>query len=384
MARATWMWGLVLAAGACRAPAAPVVPPSATPATPEPAPSAEIAAPASPDVAPTPTVAGDTDEVRAALARRDVSWTDAPTRIVLGRRGPIRLHPEGDDLGLADLAPLQFDVRLWVVTDGAQPRVAVDAGGIRLLVHVRRDDAQPVVLTDAPLRRAATRGFADPPRRAHLILHPGAWVHVLETRTDSVRVTHQAEPDAPVWRGWIDADVLGTTVTLVDEPYDEDEAVAQMDQWWTVRADTDLRMRPRGTRMHRLWRGQSVRAIGRPKDGHRLVAFTFPCNRTVTYVGFVPTGDIFQPNYGMAHGCGWGPQHPPPSFGSQRDAPKLTLKAGRFLVDPEHETLVGCVAKDTEVADLGEGRYGIATLWGAVPVRLADPEIEGACAEDET
>lgn len=334
-------------------------PPDATPPTPTPAPAE-------------PTLTGYTPEVAAVLAEPHIGWRTGNMRIALVRRGPVRLRPDGPDLGVRDLAPLPGPKRLRVVEEAERPRVVTDDGHVRLLVYVDRNDARPVLLRTAALRPTPSTRFGDPPRRGHVILKPGAWVDVGAREGTAARVTYQAFDST--MSGWIDADALGTSVTLVDPPPDERLGAL------LTRRSTKLLSRPGGKAIATLDVDLSVVPLSARADhGYRLVEHQPACEDDFVYVGFVRDRDLHSPNYGIGHGCGAGEMAIPTLFGEAEGAPRITLPAGRFLLDPDAPSVVGCVLEPAEVADLGDGLHAIATAFGPVPVRLAPASFEGRC-----
>lgn len=315
------------------------------------------------------------------LAEEHVWWKPAPTRIAMARRGTVRLRPTGPDLGLRDGAPLAAARRLWVMDDAERPRVVMDDRDVRLLLYVDRDDARPVVLRAAPLRPTPTTVLGDPPRRGHVILQPGAWVDVTGREGALAKVVYRGSDSKPTFAGWIDAEVLGTTFTVVAAATKTTaERDAEAPRWYTVKRATTLLTRPGGKRLTKVDVDENVLALtDRAANGHRLVQHRPVCNTDLVYVGFVRASDLYQPNYGSVRGCGWGAGKPEKHFGEAKSAPRVTVGAGRFLLDPDEPTVVGCVLQPTEVADLGEGRYAVPTSWGPVPVRLAPEGFEGRC-----
>ncbi len=347
------------------------------------------AQPAAPIVeAPAPlTLAGDTADIRSALAKSYIGWTSTPGRIAVRRRGPVRLVPEGPDLGLADEHAFPSSQRLGVLVDGPRPLVMTEHDGIRLLLFVRHDDATPVVVADAPLRRRPTDAIPDPPRRGRVVLHPGAWVKVEASTPTAVRVAYH---DGNVTRrGWVEPDRLGTVVMFDRPSPDQAKAKAKAkaddddDTWWTSKRATTLRVTADGNVLERLDAEEVVRALAPARGGRRLVQYTPRCNRDLSVIGFVTTRDFHQPNYGHAYGCGYGTSSPAREWGDALDLPRVELAAGTFLTDAASTRLVGCVAKASKVADRGDGTYVVATIWGPLTVRPAPTELVGACASED-
>lgn len=373
--RATALGWVLAGALACASAPNPAPSPTATPTNtaaparpPAPTPAAEPPAPAEPAI----TITGQTPEVAALLAERYVWWRGGSTRIALARRGPIRLRPSGPELGLHDQAPFPNPERLRVVEDGEQPRIVTDEGGVRLLLYVDRADAQPVVTRTAPLRPSPETSLDGPRRRGHVVLEPGAWVEVKERRDALTRVSYAAS-DAAV-SGWLDTEALGTTATVVEPP------ALGVRQAYVAKRPTTLLTRPGGKALVSLATDQAVVEVDpRTESGHRFVEYRPPCERSHFYVGFVRDRDLYQPNFGSVVGCGSGGGSPATLFGDAESAPRIVVGAGRFLLDADEPVLVGCVVAPTAVADLGGGRFAVATIWGPVPVRLAPEGFEGRC-----
>ena len=376
--------GLAIAAcGTTTTTEPPTQPPVDAPTAPTPGPDTTVPAQAPVDVAePPPPVplAGDTPEIRAVLAKKYVGWTKTPGRIAMQRRGPVRLAPEGPDLGLADEGPFPGLQRYGVLVDGERPLLLTDTDGVRLLLYVRAEDAQPVVVADTPLRRRPTERIADPPRRGHIVLHPGAWVAVEETTDTAVRIRYHDGDVAR--RGWVEPDRLGKVAMIIEPPFDQEKADREAASWWTAKRRTTLQATPDGKVLERLEADDVVRALGPVRGGQRLVEHTPSCNRDLSFVGFVPSRDFHQPNYGTGYGCGYGSTAAPRQWGDTRDLPRVELSAGTFLTDATSTRLVGCVAKPSKVADLGDGTYAVATIWGPLTVRPAPADFAGACATE--
>lgn len=353
------------------APVAAVAPAPEPPDAPSPADPSPAPAP-TPAPAPAITITGYTPEIAALLAEPYVGWRSGTTRIALARRGSIRLRPEGPELGLRDAQPFADPQRRRVLEDGERPRIVTEDGDVRLLLYVDRQDAQPIVTRAAPLRPTATTVLDGPKRRGHVRLEAGAWVDVAERRDALSRVSFSAIDT--VVSGWIANEALGTTATIVAPP-----EAAERQAYVTKRASL-LLTRPGGKRLVALEEGATVVELDPlPESGHRWVELRPPCEDSLFYVGFVRERDVHSPNFGSLIGCGSGSGSPPRLFGEAEDAPRLVLDAGRFLLDADAPTVVGCVLRPTEVAELGDGRYAIATPWGPVPVRLAPARFEGRC-----
>jgi hypothetical protein len=346
-------WALTCAIGCATssAPAQPTVSsptssPTTEPARPssEPAPAPTEASPLEPTPPPI-VIEGYSAEVAAVLAESHVVWRGGRTRIALSRRGAVRLRPDGPDLGLRDGASFPAPKRLQVLEDAERPRVVTDERDIRLLLHVDREDARPILVRAVPLRPTPGTTLGDPPHRGHVILKSRAWVDVTAHDGTMVRVTHG--DSNRVRSGWIEADALGTTATVV----------ARTDDWtaYMTKRNTKLLARPGGKLLTKLDVDVTVLAISsKAVDGHRLVEYHPPCEDDLAYVGFVRERDLHQPNYGVGHGCGFGSPGIPRLFGDADPAPRVVLDAGRFLLDADQPLVVGCVLAPTEVAELGE------------------------------
>jgi hypothetical protein len=329
--------------------------------------------------APRPVPVVFSPEVAAALAARDAWWRRSDTSIAIARRGAVRLQPAGVELGLRDHAPLAGGKRLAVIEDAERPRVVTDDPDVRLVLYVDRQDARPVLLRAAPLRPTPATVFGDPPRRGHVVLQPGAWVDVMTREDSMVEVTYVAPEHT--FSGWIDADVLGTTFTTPQTKLQSDaEREAEAPRWYRAERATRLLSRPGGKVIAALAPDDEVVALTpRGANGHRLVERRPPCDPDLSFVGFVRERDVYQPNFGTGHGCGSSNASFERSFGEAAGAPRVALDAGRFLLDADSPTVIGCVLAPAEVADLGDGRYAVPTIWGPVPVRLAPPDLEGRC-----
>lgn len=358
-------------------PAEPPVaePPAAEPPPVEPPPAAapsEAAAPVQAAPPPAIVVEGYTAELAAALA--DPWWRGGGTRIAVARRGAVRLRADGPDLGLRDQAPLAKGARFKVVEDAERPRVVATERSLRLLLYVERQDARPVIVRAAPLRPQPGATFADPPQRGHAVLRPGAWVDVVARDGAMVQVVYD-EPKARL-SGWVDAEALGTTATIVRGVADERPVYA-------VRRATRLLVRPGGEALTELRAGEMVTArTERAKGRARLVEYEPPCQDDFFYVGFVPAGDLQEPEHGIGYGCGFGSGSPGErSFGEFDLMPRVTIAAGRFLLDPDRPQVVGCALAPTEAVALDDGRHVVATSWGPVPVRLAPEGFAGKCGK---
>jgi hypothetical protein len=349
----------------------PAEPPAVSPAPAPAPPPVPVASSVAPPIVPPIAVEGYTAEIAAALA--DPWWGSGSTRIAVARRGAVRLRPDGPDLGLRDQASFPAARRMKVVEDGERPRVVTADRDVRLLLHVERQDARPVLVRAEPLRPTPGTVFGDPPRRGHVVLQPGAWVDVEAREGAMVRVVYGE--DKVRLSGWIEAEALGTTMTPGKYPADERPG-------YQARRATKLLARPGGKSMVALDIHDAVVAItSRATGGYRLVEYAPPCGGDLVYIGYVAANDLHQPNYGTLRGCGHGAPRIDRVLGEFEAAPRVTVAAGRFLLDPDAPRVVGCVLAPTEVAALGDGRYAVATIWGPVPVRLAPEEFAGKCGK---
>lgn len=357
-------------------PAGPnVAPPSAAAVVVEPPPPEPVSPPES---AAAIVALGYTPEIAELLAARFVDWHTGPTRLALRRRGHVRLAPEGPALGLGDLAPFDPAPRFRVVRDEERPLVVTD-GDVRLLVHVQRADAAPVIARRAPLRPSPTTVLGDPPRRGHVVLLPGAWVDVVERRDGAVKVAYAYEDpmgtDDLHASGWVDADAIGSTGTIL-RPEDR-----PTDTVLIARRPTPLLRTPGGKRLARVDADEAVFVL-RPRkaDGMHLVEHEPPCVDVHAFVGFVAARNLWHPYTNNVHGCGRvGDEPPPPLWGEAEAAPRVHVAAGRFLIDTASPTVVGCVVRATELADLGDERVAVPTMWGPLAVALAPEDFGGEC-----
>ena len=121
----------------------------------------------------------------------------------------------------------------------------------------------------------------------------------------------------------------------------------------------------------------------KPRRGYRLVEYQPGCEDDVSYVGYVRTRDLFQPEYGLGYGCGRGGMGVPLSWGDFKEAPRVKVEAGRFLLMPNEARVVGCAVKSLSAASLGDGLHAVPTIWGPVKVRLAPEGFDGACGTEQ-
>lgn len=321
-----------------------------------------------------PEIDGYTPEVAQWLGQAQVRARRDPGMVVItiARRGTVRYSPDGAGRGIGDLAPLPDTRPLWVVEDGPRPRVVTDDPDVRLLLYVDRADAQPVVVKRAPLRPAADTPADGPPKRGYAVLHPGARVDVVASDGDAVQVEYGH--GSIKHSGWVAASRIGTTAA--DEapvPSDRVERLA------TTTA-TPLRDRPRGAAMVELQQHVLVTVLDpSPVRGHVLVEYQGVCELDLSFVGFVARRALAEPRFGSGSSCASGRPRIVRLWGDAQSAPRVAVEAGRFLLDVDGANVVGCALRRTEVADLGDGRYAVPTSWGPLPVRLAPPELEGAC-----
>lgn len=377
-------WALLCGLGCATTPA-PAPPIAATPSAPtEPAPTEATAPPTelpAPRIAapPEPEIQGYTPEVAAVLAEQYLGFIGPDTKIAVSRRGAVRLLPDGPELGLRDRSPFAAARRLQVLEDAERPRVVIDDGAVRLMLYVDREDARPVLLRAAPLRPDPQTTFGDPPTRGHAVLQPGAWVDVLATDGAMAQVSY-GEPASEL-SGWIEADALGTTFTFIPPPpadQGEDQDVRDS----RVKRATKLLTRPGGKTLATLEKDDPVSPLLPSADkGYRLVRYRPACESGFVYVGFVRQSDLYTPDFGTGTGCFTGSPSIPRVFGEAESAPRTTLPPGRILLDVDSPTVVGCIHDEVEVAELGDERYAVATVWGPVPVRLAPRDFHhGQCA----
>ncbi len=315
-------------------------------------------------------------DVAAVLAPRAVSWRLGDVRMGVARRGAVRLRTDGAELGLADGKSLGRTKRVMVVLDEERPRVVTDEAGVRLLLYVDRADAEPVVVVRAPMRAKAGTRIGDPPRRGHVVLQPGTWVESLEQADEHARVQYVGR-DA-LFSGWVDVAALGTTFDRRSlEPTDVDERDAHT---WITKRGTKLLSKPGGRVMIKLDKEDSVVALtAKASAGYRLVEYVRPCESEISYVGFAATRDLRRPTMGQGYGCGSGSIGLARPWGDAEKAPRVEIEAGRFLLDVDESTVVGCVLRPTELADLGDGTHAVVTHWGPIPVRLAPQSLQGDC-----
>lgn len=365
--------GLVMAA--CTTTPAATPPPATVEPVAE-APAAEPEPELEPEPEPEPEVKVEGYEaVASILGQRSVWWRLADARIALKHRGAVRTSADGADLGVADGQPFPDPQWLMVIDPAAErPRVVVDERTVRLLLMADRVDAHPVVLARAPLRPKSSFEFRDPPRRGHAVLLPGALVEIESKEEAGVQVRYAKEKRSLA--GWVDAEAIGTVVEIREPPEDEREG-------FLAKRNTALLARPGGKILARIEKDEDVVALTpRVSSGHRLVEYQPHCQSDVSYVGYVSSRTLYQPNYGMGYGCGSGTAKLERPWGDAESAPRVTVAAGRFLLDVERPAVVGCVREATEFADLGDGVHAIATRWGPIPVRLAPESFRGPCGTE--
>jgi hypothetical protein len=290
----------------------------------------------------------------------------------MARRGAVRLHADGRQQGLVDHAPFVAAKRLAVVEDQERPRVVTDDHDVRLLLYVERADAQPVVVSRAPLQRHPTVSYGTPPRRGHVVLRPGAWVEVGRPHESMVWVTYRGS-DVTL-RGWIPEAALGTTATR------ESHETVDPQLAYVTRRKTQLVASPGGSVLTRIEAERSVLALTRrAEQGLRLVELEPQCVDDLAYVGFVPAHDLFQPNTSSTYGCGYAASDLPKTWGDAESAPREQIAAGRFLLAPERSIVVGCVIEPTQLAIVGDGLHAVPTIWGPIEVRLAPESFTAPC-----
>ncbi|MCB9714812.1 MAG: hypothetical protein H6712_13175 [Myxococcales bacterium] len=374
---------LAIALAACaraQAPAPEPAPVSERPTVrvPEPSPSP---APAAPEPAPEPIAIEGYEEVAELLAERWIGWWEGEHRMAVARRGPVRFRSDGVEQGLADRELLPGPRRLMVLEDEERPRVVVDEPGVRLLLHVERADAQPVMLARVPLRPEPGFVFLDPPQRGHVVVDLGTWVEALAEEGEATQVRwrgHEVE-----WTGWVDTQVLGTSVARPEDRSDDDEDAGPE---LVTKRTTALRERPgKGKTLVTLDDDEFVRAVTKKASrGHRLVEYTRPCEDDVSYVGFVAARDLEVPDFGAGYGCGSGSPGYSRPWGAAESAPRVTIEAGRVLLEPEGPPrVIGCVRESVEMAELGGGVHAVATMWGPILVRLAPEGFGGPCGSKQ-
>ncbi|MEM7156111.1 MAG: hypothetical protein AAF799_24875 [Myxococcota bacterium] len=320
------------------------------------------------------------DEVADVLGAKWISWMGASTRMAMARRGGVRLRADGPEYGLADGKAFPTAHPMMVVDDGERPRVVVNQGGVRLLVHVDRADAQPLLSTRARLRPDPAFRFADPPKRGHVIVERGTWVDVIGADGEASEVRWTGPEQS--WSGWIDTSALGTTIgPATPEPSatTAPPATDPLPPYRTKKA-TALRVRPGGKVLIELGEDDEVQLLtDKPNRGYHLVEFQPGCDIEVSYVGYVRARDVFQPEYGIGYGCGRGWPRMRLSWGDVGRAPRVKIAAGTFLLAPDQPTVVGCVMKETTMAAIGGEALALPTVWGPVHVRLAPGGFEGPC-----
>lgn len=328
-----------------------------------------------------PAIVGYTPDVARVLGARNAAWFGADIRIAVSHRGAVRLRPDGPVYGLADGAAFPSLSPMAVLDDTERPRVVTNDPHVRMLVVVDRGDAQPVVVRPAPLLPTARSNIDDPPRHGYVELQRGAWVDLEAQQADHARVTiaidAHGENQAEALSGWVHLDALGTTAAA---PGSDDQDTDE-ERWFVTKRTTKLRERP-GARKALVGVAAKTTVVALtagPKAGARLVKYRPFCERNIAYVGFVAARDLQrQPNAGGLGFCGIR-TFPAGPVEDATSAPRTTLSAGRFVLDPDEPRVVGCVLQPSEVADLGEGLYAIPTIWGPIPVRLAPESFEGPC-----
>lgn len=294
-------------------------------------------------------------------------------RMGIARLGPVRLRPDGPPQGWANGMTLAPFVRAGVVEDGTRPRVLVDQAGVRLLLYVERDDAMPVVQADTLLRPRPGMQVGPLPDEGMAVLRKGAWVRLEQRRGEELQVRHRE-----VGSGYVDAAALGVTVEFDGEP-------SRLERGQPRKAGraTELRVSPDGRALKSIADQRELRVFPEhTRDGHTLVYEEATCDR-YGFVGFVATQDIGGPWQAYLLGCPYYREKLSPHWGDAWSEPRTTIEAGRFLLDPQEPTIVGCAAEEVPAADLGDGRVALPTVWGPITVRLAPAEFEGRCSDGE-
>ena len=329
------------------------------------------------------------DEVAGILARSesyslfpgvesaDVATDDPNVWLSVARRGAIRWRPDSQAIGLDDGVPVGENHQdYFVVDDGERPRIVIDEFGVRLLAYVDRADLRPVMLSRAPLAPEPDFSFEAPIRRGHVILEAGTKVQTLERRNGRAQVKYKSP--GRWFHGWVDDAVVGTTFVRDRKRKRATKVVTRRIR--DVARKTKLRLSPNGPGMLDVADNEHVTALGKPTaEGVQLVEYQLPCNEEATYIGFIDGRQLTDPAE-RGSGCGYGAIGLGIEWGDAASAPRAQIEEGRFLLDSEGQTVVGCVRTQTELAHFGKGLYGVPTHWGVLPVRLAETDAyAGRC-----
>lgn len=309
----------------------------------------------------------------AQLFARPRDLRDEGRLFAVKHRRSVRFTADGPERIDGALEPLDHPLPYEVVESGERPRVAAFGGHLRLLVYLDRGDAQPVMVARAPLRAEPDLSAADQ-ALGFVTLRPGAWVDVEERRPEAVLVRSVERPFA----GWVAPDRVSAIGPLRDDEWKEPGK-----PMWSSTRRVAISKTPGGERLGDVEEGELV--IETPtlsRRGHRWVTYRPPCQMDHLLSGFVPEQALESfsdgPDAGGG-GCASGSLIGHGMPGLPKGGEHVTLAAGRFLVDPDGPTVVGCVANDVDAIDLGQGRYAVPSLWGPLVVRLAPADVDATC-----
>jgi hypothetical protein len=287
--------------------------------------------------------------------------------IALKHRGHVRYFPDGADLGSGDYGTLKDPLRFYVIDDGDWPRIVTNDPNVRMLVYVDVEDAVYQLVSRTALRPTPDP-IPDPPPHGLVVLHPGARVEVLEDRDDVLQVEYR-RGKKEAHRGWVTIDRLSKTAVGYEQDAVEPRYIV------TKRVDIS---RP-GSRkpMVRIPKNAFVNLLDtKGTSPSALIDYRQQCDLDVSYVGYVPRKNVVEADFGRGFSCGAAGSRYVRTWGKNKNAPKTKVAAGQFLLDPERGKVVGCVVQETELADLGDGLLGVASPWGALPVKLSPPRSD--------
>lgn len=302
----------------------------------------------------------------------------AAGRVVLARRGSVRLSPDGAAFGISPADEKVEPILVERVGEGEPVRILAENGWFKVLLYVDAADFGVATVRSVKLHLRPE----GPPPEDGLELGPGVLFESLEANDGWTRVALRDPFDwssnrnfigtLHTFAGWVPNDALGWNVRgegLEEHPTEEVALIAEGARLRESPGGKVLATFPSLKDPEKSMRWHAV-PLGETRQGAHRVEYWEPCLHNLRLTGWVEKKDvaIFTQEPGGG-GCGRGGWNF--AWGSAELLPRVELEEGRWLLDrPDGEVLAVTTYK-TRVAQ-GEGAtVYIPTAWGPIPAVLA-------------